>query len=269
MHQIDHPMLKIRSPIQNRPCHQNRKPGHPSAGFVEDVTLRDGISCYPGVLVKKTWALKNNGKSRWPQGVQLLFLSGDLAPERLIEVPCVEPGATVQVSAMIKLPVSPKQYTGYYRLATADGKKFGPRIWIDVIVVGQEPEIPDAKADVSHLDGTDIPIQIISSPASDIPQLEDIQADVKQEPKVEKQDVQGDAKAEINVMKSEKPQLDVKEQDTKQKPQVPTVQSPYASQLQTLESMGFQDTELNSYLLSDKEGNVERVIEWLLSHTIN
>jgi hypothetical protein len=54
-HPVDHPMLKIRLPITNRQYQHRcaRKSGLPRAQFVEDRTLRDGISCYPGVTVVK------------------------------------------------------------------------------------------------------------------------------------------------------------------------------------------------------------------------
>jgi len=263
-HPADHPMLKIRFPVQNRSCRQNHKPEHPKAIFMEDVTLRDGISCYPGISVTKTWALKNNGESRWPPGVQLVFLSGDLVPERLLEVPRAEPGMIVQVSAAITLPVAPKQYTGYYRLATAQGKKFGPRIWVDVIVVpGTELAQKEVKIEtkVELQDSDEIPIQILPSPIENKQESNKIQEPSidaeKQEPK-------------IDIPKPE-PKLEEPKAEAKENlpPQKPKAQSPYEHQLEILDGMGFQDRELNSYLLANNEGNVQRVVEWILTHMVS
>jgi next-to-BRCA1 protein 1 len=301
-HPIDHPMLKIRSPITNRQYQRcARKSGLPRAQFVEDRTLRDGISCYPGVTVVKKWVLKNNGEFRWPQGVQLLFLSGDLAPESVGEVPRAEAGATVEVSATIKLPVAPKQYTGYYRLATEDGKKFGPRFWVDIIVVSVVESAPGKKAPVPEKKATesvpapepipekielpttviepipekkvesviekpvvtekpvDLPQDSSPSPAtSDIPQLEDVQhTDVKKAASVEKPKTETVVEAKQETKK--------KEESTKKV----AVQSPYAAQLEILMGMGFKDAELNAYLLNNNEGNVQRVVEWIISHGVH
>jgi hypothetical protein len=306
-HPIDHPMLKIRSPITHNQC-RGRKPGQPRAHFVEDVTLRDGSSCYPGITVEKTWALKNNGEFRWPQGVKLLFLSGDLAPESVKDVPQAEPGATVQVSARIKVPLVPKQYTGYYRLATDDGKKFGPRFWVDLVVI---PNKVEQKTEVKKEEPVSIDLEPISiqvevskqepinvevskqepvyhpsvydyyKPKVDI-KKEEPKVDIKkEEPKVDikkeepKVDVKKEEPKKVDVKKEEPKKVDVKKEEPKvdiKKPEQPKVdvpkknKSPYAAQLDILESMGFQDGELNSYLLANNEGNVQRVVGWMLSH---
>jgi next-to-BRCA1 protein 1 len=286
-HPIEHPMLKIRLPVSNRQYRCSRKSGLPRAQFVEDRTLRDGISCYPGITVVKTWALKNHGEFRWPQGVQLLFLSGDLAPESVKEVPRAEPGATVEVSATIVLPMVAKQYTGYYRLATEDGKKFGPRFWVDVIVVSgvvdkQETEakkapvpvpekkvvestqpVPDQKPvgkPTESLPAKPVDLPQDSSPSSsvpsDIPQLEDVHTTKK--PSL------------VEDPKSTEVKVEAK-QEQKRKEEVPKkpVQSPYAAQLEILHGMGFKDAELNAYLLGNNEGNVQRVVEWIISHGVH
>jgi hypothetical protein len=263
-HPIDHPMLKIRSPIPNRQFRSVRKIGLPRAQFVEDVTLRDGISCHPGISVEKTWALKNNGESRWPQGVQLLFLSGDLAPESVKAVSRAEPGAIVKVSVTIKLPLAPKQYTGYYRLATEDGKKFGPRFWVDVIVVvpgdSEEKSPSEEKAVKVKKEPESTPEKLVEVPQpSDIPQLEDVQAEVQKSSVVQVQ-VQ-----DIQPPKVEEQTVEVK-QEKSELPKKPLIQSPYAAQLEILVGMGFTDAELNAYLLGNNEGNVQRVVEWIISH---
>jgi len=40
----------------------------------------------------------------------------------------------------------------------------------------------------------------------------------------------------------------------------------YAAQVEILKGMGFQDEDLNKYLLANNNGNVQRVVEWILSH---
>jgi hypothetical protein len=344
-HPNDHPMFKIRVPItNNRQCRQARKPAHPRAQFVGDVTLRDGSSYYPGLTVEKTWALKNIGESQWPRGVKLLFLSGDLAPESVKEVPRAEPGATVQVSALIKMPLSPKQYTGYYRLTTEDGRKFGPRFWVDLIVIPlpeqqvtkitpkienkkldeikvkpesstiineinheetkvdnskkSEIEHPKESIDVKKLEESNIDISkpeviIIDSGENpeeskaniyqpdETPTKVEMVKNSEESSEVSKPDESHDTKKlEETQVKPEVVQAetttDIKNSEESQgntKPEVvvkeatsPIITSPYATQLEILKGMGFEDIELNSYLLANNEGNVERVVEWMLNH---
>jgi len=249
-HQKDHPMLKIRFPVQNRPClrsqSQNRRTCF-KATFIEDVTLPDGISCYPGITVIKTWALKNTGEARWPQGVQLKFLSGELTPERVLEVPRAEPSAVVSVSVEIKLPMVAKQYTGYYRLATAEGKKFGPRFWVDLIVVVPSNVEKEAKKELekesekldkevekqTNLDiknveslkaptpATDVQIQIIPSTSESV---RDNQDDVKQTQDAKNQQ---DVKNQPEPAKDqqEAPKVDIKQSETEPKKIRSTIQS--------------------------------------------
>jgi len=250
-HPADHPMLKIRMPVGRQCSRGVRKSGPPRATFVRDDTLQDGISCYPDVTATKTWALKNSGSVAWSQGTQLLFLSGELAPEKVMEVPRADPGAVVNVSAVIKTPTVPKQYTGYYRLATAEGKRFGPRFWIDLIVVSPHTEDVKDKPSVSVPDKTSSQPDKVSSSQPD--------KESKQPNKVEPVEAPVTDKNKLDASASPlSSPLDV------QVPSQPA--SKYAEQIEVLKGMGFQDAELNAYLLANNEGNVQRVLEWILSH---
>jgi len=303
-------MLKLRSPVQNRPCSrsqsQNRRT--PKALFIQDVTLPDGISCYPGITVLKTWALKNTGEARWPEGVQLLFLSGALTPERILEVPRAEPGAVVNVSAEIKLPLTPKQYTGYYRLATAEGKKFGTRFWVDLIVVvpsntekeakkelEKEPQKADKAVEkesenlnIKKVESptADAQIQIIPSPSEPVQfdnQTDKQTVDAKNQPEPPKDQPKKEQPEvpKVDIKQPEVPKVDIKQPEVPKvkQPEVPKVDirqpdtepkiGTFASQLEVLANMGWKNGELNSYLLEHNEGDVRRVIDWILSHGEN
>jgi len=236
-HPVDHPMLKIRVPVQYRQgCGRGRrKEETPRGKYVDDVNLRDGISCYPDITVTKTWALKNVGNCSWPEGVQLLFLSGELAPERVLPVPSATPGQIVEVSAIIKLPSNPKQYTGYYRLATKDGKKFGPRFWVDLIVVAAEKSSakPEEKSVPTPPKKSEKPSPVDNKQASE--------------------------KSVPTSKKIEKPsQVDNKQTSG------PALK--YRAEIENLKGMGFEDAELNAYLLANNDGDVQKVVEWILSH---
>ena len=46
------------------------------------------------------------------------------------------PGQEVEISASIKTPSQPGRYCTYFRLQK-NGKFFGPRVWVDIIVSPQ------------------------------------------------------------------------------------------------------------------------------------
>jgi len=122
----------------------------PKAAFIADKTIPDGCPVAVGTIVNKVWALKNIGSAAWPEGTQVLFVGGSLKPlgadDAVLNgtkgcgvVPRAKPGEEVEVSVPVQIPEEAgKRLTGYYRLATADGKRFGPRVWIDVLAVPAE-----------------------------------------------------------------------------------------------------------------------------------
>jgi hypothetical protein len=122
---------------RNDKSEQKTKPQKPKATFVEDVTIPDGTVCEAGATVTKTWKVKNSGDITWPSSTILLPIGGTLESKGKQKnkelLAKVESGTTVDVTSELTMPTQPGRYTGYYRLA-ADGKKFGPRLWIDVAV---------------------------------------------------------------------------------------------------------------------------------------
>jgi len=260
-------------PNRDRPClsrsDSRGKRSIPKATFVRDVTVPDGVSCYPGITMTKTWALKNTGLSPWPVGVKLIFISGDLKPERIFEVPCAAAGQIVDVSAVLQAPMKPQQYIGYYRLCTAEGQKFGPRIWVDLVVV-QPQTSEDSKASPKVTEPKD-KVEATEPPVTEPKQVVVVAAPW---PEVVPEPVE-EPKPEVKVPESEpepEPKL-----ESEPKPEAkaelvpvaePAVPSKYAVQMETLRGMGFTDNVLNDYLLSNNNGNVQRVVEWILSNGV-
>jgi len=251
-HPREHPMLKIRLAI--RPG-GGRRAQAPCATFVKDVTLPDGISCSPNIHVTKTWALKNTGVVDWPPGVKLTFVSGELKPTKVADVPAAAAGSIVEVTAFIQVPSTPKQYTGYYRLCTADGQRFGRRFWIDLVVVAQESSEDSESKPLA-------PVKPTESTES-IPPLEPIDPIEPTKPVEPTKPIES-----TNPIAPVEPPKTEQKQPTK--PAEPNPKSPfsekYAAQVEILKGMGFRDDDLNKYLLANNNGNVQRVVEWILSH---
>ncbi|GMF38371.1 unnamed protein product [Phytophthora fragariaefolia] len=111
------------------------------AVFEGDVTCPDGTVLAPGEPFDKVWKLRNGGPNKWPIGAELSCVGGDKmqAPESVL-IPSVLPGKSIDVSLRMVAPSKAGRYTGYWRLSTPDGNRFGQRLWVDINVM--EPEEP-------------------------------------------------------------------------------------------------------------------------------
>jgi len=117
------------------PQRKRAKSLRPTVEFVKDVTLPDR-SHYPGnKMLTKTWAMRNSGELPWGDDVELVYFKGDesLSMQSRYPVMNAQPGQEVQLSANIRTPRTPGRYCTYFRLQK-NGKFFGPRVWVDIIV---------------------------------------------------------------------------------------------------------------------------------------
>ncbi|ORX45718.1 hypothetical protein DM01DRAFT_1410920 [Hesseltinella vesiculosa] len=109
-----------------------------AASFVEDINVPDGAMMPVGQQFIKVWKLKNVGQVPWPQGTSLIFHGGDIprpyrpTSQRSGVVPACLPGEEVQVAIELLAPHSPGRHVSYFRLTTADGKRFGDQLWCDI-----------------------------------------------------------------------------------------------------------------------------------------
>jgi next-to-BRCA1 protein 1 len=121
--------------------------------------------------------MKNIGASAWPQDVTLAFVGGVLAPEKdSVSVPQAAAGETVNISVKVKMPSEPGRYTGYYRLITKDGHRFGQRVWVDSLVVpanqvSTAATVPAAPVPVTvavkKIEGVAVPVTETKTAAAD------------------------------------------------------------------------------------------------------
>ena len=82
--------------------------------------------------------MRNSGELSWGDNVELVYFKGDetLSLEDRYPVIDARPGQQVEISASIKTPSQPGRYCTYFRLQK-NGKFFGPRVWVDIIVSPQ------------------------------------------------------------------------------------------------------------------------------------
>jgi hypothetical protein len=106
-----------------------------NAIYVSDVTIPDGTVLAPGASFVKTWAFQNTGACTWSTNYSLTFVSGDLmggVTTKLTQP--VAPTQQVQASVELTAPATAGTYTGYWRLANAQGNGFGGLVFVKIVV---------------------------------------------------------------------------------------------------------------------------------------
>ncbi|RHY31248.1 hypothetical protein DYB32_003651 [Aphanomyces invadans] len=222
----------------------------PSAAFVGDVSFPDGSTIRAGDSFLKTWRLKNDGKTRWPAKSRLVCVGGDHLEigDSFVSVPIVPPGKMIDVSVEMKAPSKPARYTGYWRLCTADGKRYGQRLWVDILVVGKpDPPAPSAppatptplvKPTVVESHATPLSNEVvIPAPAATV--------------------IQRPAAPSHYSIPAPAPVVSPA-------PVAAPSPSRFQDQLDTLSSMGFSNTTLNLSLLEEYNGDVSLALNHLL-----
>jgi hypothetical protein len=107
----------------------------PDATFVTDVTLPDNTNLTAGVSFTKTWRLKNTGTCNWGAGYRWSFLAGELmnAPAAVV-VPPTPAGASVDISVIMTAPTTLGIHTGFWRMQTPDGTRFGDHPYVRITI---------------------------------------------------------------------------------------------------------------------------------------
>lgn len=115
-----------------------RQSSSPLALRARLVSSADGTSrtVRPFEPIQKTWELLNDGAEAWPASVRMVNVGGELmgAPATGVAVRAAQPGETVTVTMQMRAPTIAGRHASYWRLCTADGMRFGARIWVDVTV---------------------------------------------------------------------------------------------------------------------------------------
>ncbi|GLD93912.1 hypothetical protein PINS_up002517 [Pythium insidiosum] len=201
------------------------------AEFEADVTCPDGTLLAPSQSFDKVWRIKNGGPTKWPIGCKLICVGGDRmhAPESML-IPSVMPGSSIDVSLRMTAPAKAGRYTGYWRLSTEDGTRFGQRMWVDINVAspgsnGAEVRVPAPAPLVQAHSGTDVTV-----PAA-IPVATPVAPTISSAPEVA----------------SRSPE-EVK----------------WEAALRSLADMGFEDTQRNITLLEQFDGDLTAVVGGLL-----
>jgi len=119
-----------------------------NARWVKDVTVPDNTRFEKGKEFDKTWRVRNTGTCSWPADTVLAFVSGAKldAPDS-VPVGPLEPGEEIDVTVKMKAPDQDGNYTGIWKMRTAQGP-FGGNLTV-VIVVGEGTPATPVVAPVS------------------------------------------------------------------------------------------------------------------------
>jgi len=239
----------------------------PQAVLVRHVTLAHGSKLEQGQVLVKTWSVQNNGSESWPASTKLIFLRGDrdlLGETEEFSVVSAQPGQTIEVSIPITTPIKAGNYTAYFQLADQDRNVFGPRLWLEILVTRDEederkmtpPPTSVASAPLPSVDTSgwiDVKVETspvvkpVVTPATTVPATS-----------LSAPAVTSSSASVASVVSVPKPAATA----------APTPSAPakYAAQLASLSSMGFNNAELNSFLLEKHNGDIQQVSNWLLEN---
>jgi len=216
------------------------------AKFVSDVNLPDRATVKPNESLTKVWKVQNTGETAWPAGTKLVSIGRAHIPQNFtldaeeFDVPLAKPGEIVDVVARMKAPSADKKDTPLFALfrLVADRAPFGDKLWIDV-------RLGDA--------------EVVPSPP--------VQQPAPQTPVPVVKPVEQPAPTPVGPVVTPKPAV----VETKATPAAPK-EVPFAGdahpmviQLRALHNMGFTNLELNTYLLQQNNGNVQKVCDFLLN----
>ena len=113
--------------------------------FVADVTVPDDTEFAPGESFSKVWRVRNSGTCAWEDGVELLYLSDDqMGGPGAVDVPPNDPDDTFDLRVDLVAPTSPGAHRSTWRLRTPDGRFFGNRIYVKIVVVTTPTPTPSA-----------------------------------------------------------------------------------------------------------------------------
>jgi len=125
-------------------------PGRLRARFVKHVTLENDSVVNAGDEFTKTWRVRNESNVAWPENVELIVVGGDasLAVQPSVTVRGgVPPNTEADLSVACRAPTTPGSYQTFWRLKEVDGKRFGQRLGLSVMVGGATTCSSDAQSD--------------------------------------------------------------------------------------------------------------------------
>jgi hypothetical protein len=237
-------------------------------------------------LLIKEWEVANTGALAWPADCKLVLTRDSRALSMATEYPVPEaaPGQTVRISAVLQIPKRAGPCEAYFQLSDAEGKHFGPRMWVKLLVTASDgghaqPEKEEKKEVVprppsrssSSSENEDIVHVTVEDAAADDEDAFDVVQPMKKLRISDPPSSSSQAVTETTAqVPSSNPSPAASESTTTAQAQAQTqAQAPapvhaFPAQMANLASMGFVNTEQNAQLLASFGGDLQSTITALL-----
>merc|ERR1711884_604980 len=96
---------------------------------VAHLDTEEEVTVAPGVMMLKTWKVKNTGTAEWSEETVAAFVKGReevvTADSRVVHVGAVSPGEVAYIRAMFQAPEKPSKSKIVFRLNAPESGKFG------------------------------------------------------------------------------------------------------------------------------------------------
>jgi protein phosphatase len=114
--------------------------------FSGDLGATDGDVFAPGETFKKGWRIRNAGACPWVAGYTLRFVGGtQMSLNDFVPLPTeVKPGETAEILVPMTAPRQNGEYRTEWQLYSIAGEPFGPKLYLDIAVEGDETTLPAA-----------------------------------------------------------------------------------------------------------------------------
>lgn len=102
--------------------------------IINDPPVRPAILT-PGQQFTKRWTLRNSGTCQWPEGITLVFVSGDeLEVVARTQIGLLAPGESIDVQITLQAPTDYATYTSEWQLQDSQGRPIGPKLALSCYV---------------------------------------------------------------------------------------------------------------------------------------
>jgi hypothetical protein len=111
-----------------------------NSAFIADVTIQDGAKVKAGEWIEKIWSIQNTGTCTWDEGFALIQYSGDITnvekweiTEKSTSKDFVDPNEIIEIALDMKVPNSPGEHGGCWRMRGDNGYYFGTSLCVLVM----------------------------------------------------------------------------------------------------------------------------------------
>eukprot|EP01029_Cantina_marsupialis_P021870 TRINITY_DN52_c0_g1_i2.p1 TRINITY_DN52_c0_g1~~TRINITY_DN52_c0_g1_i2.p1 ORF type:complete len:783 (-),score=397.98 TRINITY_DN52_c0_g1_i2:216-2564(-) len=120
----------------------------PRATVVDSLPIPEEMTA--GQKFVKTFVIRNDSAMTWPAGCRIHHVACSRMgmPQGGMEIPSASPGESVTIKIPLQAPEQEGRHTANFRLKTKDGKKFGQRLWVALSIDKMTASSDEEKAAV-------------------------------------------------------------------------------------------------------------------------